>query len=161
MHLLGRSILFAALFACATDEPAAIDTGTSNPNDTDTGTAHTDSGDTGAETGADTDTGKDTAADTSIDSGDTAADTSTDTGQDTGSDSGTDTAVDVGECSASNGCVVYACYCGECTAADIQCVTQAWSNANPCALMCPVSECPELESTVCDCDETTGSCVKK
>lgn len=80
--------------------------------------------------------------------------------EDTAADTGTDTATDTATCEGTT-CVVYACYCGECTDADIQCVTQAWADANPCALGCPVAECPALATTECECDDASGDCRKK
>lgn len=77
------------------------------------------------------------------------------------SDTDTDTDTDVDDCSALNVWVVYACYCGECTASDIQCVSTTWAAANPCLLQCPVAECPALDTTVCACDEAHGTCDKK
>jgi hypothetical protein len=53
-------------------------------------------------------------------------------------------------CTPDPGCQAYWCGCGQCDPAQIQCVTPAWANANPCALGC-VSACPELQTTRCEC----------
>jgi hypothetical protein len=54
---------------------------------------------------------------------------------------------------------VYACFCGKCDPkTDIQCVTESWADAHPCKLGCAVLPCPELKTTVCECDKDV--CVK-
>ncbi len=153
-------ILVLSVLAGCASSPAPVDTGTS-PNPADT------AGDSGKDTGTDTgtDTGKDsgdTAKDTGKDTGDTGKDTGADTGKDTGTDTGKDTGTDTAadRCPDSDPCVVYACYCGACTSADIQCVKQSWADANPCLLGCAVQECPELDTTTCGCDEASGACLK-
>ena len=53
-------------------------------------------------------------------------------------------------CAPDPGCQAYWCGCGQCDPAQIQCVTPAWANANPCALGC-ISACPELQTMRCEC----------
>jgi hypothetical protein len=53
-------------------------------------------------------------------------------------------------CTADPGCQAYWCGCGQCAPAEVQCVTPAWANANPCMVGC-VSSCPELQTMRCEC----------
>ena len=144
------ALLTLALFSCSdkVDPPAD-------------GTAEADA-DTDADTDADADADADSDTDADSDSDtDTDADADADADSDADTDADSDADTDPNACSNTNPCVVYACYCGECDpAVDIQCVTQSWANANECALMCPVAECPEIDTTVCSCDTPTGLCVK-
>lgn len=124
--------------------------------------ACSDPADPGKDTGLPADSG-DTAAD-SGESADTPADSARDSVRDSAQDGAPDTAADSGSDTAGTcddaTCVAYACWCGECEDSDIQCVTQAWADANPCMLDCPIAECPELSTTRCHCDEATGECVR-
>ena len=114
--------------------------------------------DTGDTTGDTTGTTGNTTGDTTGTTGDTSGDT---TGTTTTDPTGTttDTGATAGECGSAPDCVVYACYCGDCNPdVDVQCVSAGWAEANPCLLGCPVTDCPALATTVCDCDG--GDCVK-